>query len=145
LFWLRAALCAVMVSMTCPSVKASPCQRKCEARSSGAFGELRADDEPQVRLVQLGQVRPREHPGVGDHDHLGHLVPFGEGLDDRDDGRGLGPVAGEAADLEREALPVDEQPDDDLRVDAPLLGVADLAQVVLVIGLEVQRRGVIEH
>lgn len=27
----------VMVSMICPSVNASPCQRKCEARSIGAL------------------------------------------------------------------------------------------------------------
>ena len=40
--------------------------------------------------------------------------------------------------------PVDQQPDDDLRVDAAFLGVADLAQVVFLLGLEVQRRHVVE-
>ena len=57
---------------------------------------------------------------------------------------GLGLVALEAADLEREPAPVDQQPDDDLRVDAAFLGVADLAQVVFLLGLEVERRDVVE-
>ena len=35
-------------------------------------------------------------------------------------------------------MTVDQQPDDDLRIDPPLLGVADLAQVVLTLGLEVE-------
>ena len=41
----------VMVSMTCPSVKASPCQRKCEAKSAGGFGDAGADDEPQPGVI----------------------------------------------------------------------------------------------
>ena len=45
------------------------------------------------------------------------------GCDDRDDGGGLGLVALEAADLQREPGAVDEQADDDLRVDAAFLGV----------------------
>ncbi len=69
----------------------------------------------------------------------------GELLDDRDDRCGLGLVALEAADLEGEPVPVDQQPDHDLRVDAAFLGVADLAQVVFLLGLEVQRRDVVEH
>ena len=42
------------------------------------------------------------------------------------------------ADLERKTGPVDQQSDDDLGVDPPLLGIADLAQVVLTLGLKVQ-------
>ena len=57
----------------------------------------------------------------------------------------LGLVSLEAADLEREALPVDQQADHDLRIDPAFLGVADLAQPVLVLGLEVERRDVVEH
>ena len=41
-------------------------------------------------------------------------------------------------------MPVDEQPDHDLRVNPPFLAVADFAQVVLALGLEVQRRHVVE-
>ncbi len=57
----------------------------------------------------------------------------------------LGLVPLEAADLEREAPPVDQQADHDLRIDPAFLGVADLAQPVLVLGLEVERRHVVEH
>ena len=71
-------------------------------------------------------------------------VPGLERLDDRQDRGGLGLVALEAADLQREPAPVDQQPDHDLRVDPAFLGVADLAQVVLLLGLEVQRRHVVQ-
>jgi hypothetical protein len=50
----------------------------------------------------------------------------------------------EAADLQGEPVPVDQQPHHDLRVDPPLLRVADLAQAVFLLGLEVQRRYVIQ-
>jgi hypothetical protein len=70
-------------------------------------------------------------------------MPLSEGLHDRDDGGGLGPVALEAADLQRETVPVDQQPDHDLGVNPAFLGVADLAQVVLLLGLEVQRGRVV--
>ena len=62
-----------------------------------------------------------------------------------DDGGRLGGVALEAADFQREPGPVHQQADHDLRVDAAFLGVADLAQLVFVLGLEVQRRHVIEQ
>jgi hypothetical protein len=64
-------------------------------------------------------------------------VPGAELADDRQDGVLFGFVSLEAADLEGEALPVDQQPDQDLRVDPAFLGVADLAQPVLVLGLEI--------
>jgi hypothetical protein len=57
---------------------------------------------------------------------------------------GLGFVAFEAADLEREAVAVDQQTDHDLRVDAAFFGVADLAQVVFLFCLEVESRDVVE-
>jgi hypothetical protein len=70
-------------------------------------------------------------------------------LHDRDDGEGLGFVALVAADLEREASPVDEQSDHDLRVDAAFLGVADLPQsacaLVFLGCFEVERGDVVEH
>ena len=61
-----------------------------------------------------------------------------EGLHDGNDRGGLGPVALPATNSQGEAGPVDQQPDDDLGVDPPLFGVADLAQVVLLLGLEVE-------
>ena len=68
-----------------------------------------------------------------------------EGLHDGDDRGGLSLVPLPAADLERETMTVDQQPDDDLRIDPPFLGVADLAQVVLTLGLEVERGHACRH
>ena len=64
-------------------------------------------------------------------------MPGAELADDRQDGVLFGLVPLEAADLQREALAVNQQPDQDLRVDPAFLGVADLAQPVLVLGLEI--------
>ena len=65
--------------------------------------------------------------------------------DDRHDRGRLGLVSLEAADLQREPAPIHEQADHDLRIDPALLGVADLAQPVFLLGLEVKRGDVIEH
>ncbi len=111
----------------------------------GGLGDPRADDELQPGLVELAQVGRREHPGVGDHHQALEGVPVLEGPDDRQQREGLGLVALEAADLEGEPAPVDQQPDHDLGVHAAFLGVADLAQLVLVLGLEVQRGHVVQH
>ena len=43
-----------------------------------------------------------------------------------------------AADLERKTAPVNQQPDDDLRIDPTLLGVTHPPQIILTLGLEVQ-------
>jgi hypothetical protein len=50
-------------------------------------------------------------------------VAFGERLDDRHDGQGLGTVALKTPDLQGEPGPVDQQPDHDLGVHAAFLGV----------------------
>src|SRR5690606_1642984 len=92
-----------------------------------------------VGLLQRGQVGRREHAGVGHDDHVLDVVAFLELLDDRDDRGCLGLVALVAANLEGKPVAVDEQTDDDLGGDAAFLGVADLAQVVLLLRLEVQR------
>ena len=84
-------------------------------------------------------------PAPGDHHELLDAVGGLEGLHDGDDRGGLGPVALPAADLERETMTIDQQPDDDLRVNPPLLGVTDLAQVVLLLGLEVERGDARRH
>ena len=115
----------------------------------GRLGDPRADDEPQPGVVEVAQVGRGQHAGVGDDDHVGHAVAFLELLHDRDDRQRLGLVALEAADLEGEAAPVDQQADHDLRIDASFLGVADLAQpacaVVFLLGFEVERGHVVEH
>ena len=71
-------------------------------------------------------------------------MPFLEGLQDRDEGAGLGLVPLEAVHLQREAGGVDHEPDLDLRVDPAFLAHPDLAELVLVLNLEVQRRAVIK-
>ena len=96
------------------------------------LGHAGADDEPQPGFVELAQVRRGQHPGVGHHDHVGRCCAvLGTALMIGTMRVRLGLVPLEAADLEREPVPVDQQPDHDLRVDAAFLGVADLAQVVL--------------
>ena len=141
---LREPRLGVMVSMTCPSVKASPSQWKWASRSPGRGWCGPRDDETQPRLIQGRQVGRREHAGVGDHHKLLNVVGGLEGLHDGNDRGGLGLVALPAADLERKTGPVDQQSDDDLRIGPPLLGVTDLAQVVLTLGLEVERGHVIQ-
>ena len=111
----------VRVSMTCPSVNASPCQRKCDSRSTGALVTREPTMNPRPGVVQVGQIRGREHAGVGDHDHGLDPVPGLELPDDRQDRELLRLVPLEAADLQGEALPVDEQADHDLRVDPAFL------------------------
>ena len=77
-------------------------------------------------------------PAPGDHHELGDAVSGLEGLHHGDDRGGLSPVALPAADLERKTAPVDQQSDDDLGVDPPLLGVTHPPQIILTLGLEVQ-------
>ena len=67
-----------------------------------------------------------------------------EGLHHRDDRGGLGLVPLPAADLEGETTAVDQQADDDLGVDPPLLGVTHPPQVVLLLGLEIERGDVVQ-
>ena len=68
-----------------------------------------------------------------------------EGLHNGDDGGGLGLVALPAPDSQGETTAVDQQAHDDLGVDPPVLGVTDLAQVVLTLGLEVQGGDACRH
>ncbi len=117
---------------------------KVRRQIGGSLRHARADDEPQPGLIQRFEVRGGEHPGVGDHDEVVQPVPGLETLNDRQDRRSLGLVAFPAADLQREPVTVDQQPDDDLWVDPAFLGVADLTQPVFVLGLEVQRRDVVQ-
>ena len=84
-------------------------------------------------------------PAPGDYDQGLDLGGLAELFNDTDDRGGLGPVALPATDSQGEAGPVDQQPDDDLGVDPSLFGVADLAQLVLLLGVEVERGDARRH
>ena len=94
----------------------------------------------QGDLVGLG-----DHAGIGDHGDVGELVGGLEGVDDRQHGGGLGLVALERFDRQRESGCVGEQPDRDLRFQPSLFGESGLAEPVAGVGFEVQRAHVVEH
>ena len=103
------------------------------------------DDEPQPRLIQSRQVGRREHACVSDHHEVLDAVGGLECLHNGNDRGGLDHVALPAADLERKTGPINQQAHDDLRIDPPLLGVTDLAQVILTLDLEVQGGDACRH
>jgi hypothetical protein len=109
----------------------------------GCLGQAGADDEGETGVLKRVQVCRREHPGVGDDDHVRDPVAGLEGFQNGDEGGRLCLAPLEQVHLQREPAGVHEEPDLDLRVDAVLLAHADLAQRVLV--LEVERGDVIEH
>ena len=78
-------------------------------------------------------------PAPGDHHELLDTVSGLEGLHHGDDRGGLSLVALPAIDLQGETAPVDQQSDDDLGVDPPLLGVTHPPQIILTLSLEVER------
>jgi hypothetical protein len=57
-----------------------------------------------------------DHPGIGDHGHIGEVVGGLEGVDHRQHGGSLGLVALEGFHGQREPRSVGEQPDGDLRI-----------------------------
>ena len=57
------------------------------------------------------------------HRCIGQVVACLKGGDDREHGGGLGVIALEAADLQREPGAVRQQPDDDLRIQTPLFRI----------------------
>src|SRR5436190_23021132 len=71
-------------------------------------------------------------------------MQFLEGLQDWDDGGGLGLVALERVNSHGKAAGVGEQTDGDLRLQAPLLGEPRLTETVTGVGLEVQRCHVVQ-
>ena len=103
-----------------------------------------ADDEPHPGVVQGRQVGGREHAGVGDDDELLDAVGGLEGLHDGDDRGGLSLVPLPAADLERETMTVNQQAHDDLGVDPPVLGITHPPQIILTLGLKVERGDVVQ-
>ena len=83
-------------------------------------------------------------PAPGDHHELGDTVSGLDGLHHGDDRGGLSLVALPAIDLQGETAPVDQQSDDDLGVDPPLLGVTHPPQIILTLSLEVQGGHVVQ-
>lgn len=112
---------------------------KMRGKITGCLRHPGADDELQPGLVQRREVGGRQHAGVGGDDHFDPVEAVA-GLElphDRNDRAGFGRVAFVASDLQREAGAVNQQTDDDLRIDAPLLRVPVFPQVILFFGLEV--------
>lgn len=96
------------------------------------------DDELQPSIIELLQVLCREHAGISSHDHILHTMPVLEGFDHGNDRVRLCLRSLEAPDLEWEPGPIDEETDDNLRVDATFFRVPDSAQLVFLLSLEVQ-------
>ena len=84
-------------------------------------------------------------PAPVDDDELLDAVGGLEGLHDGDDGGGLSFVPFPAPDSQGETTAVDQQADDDLRIDPPLLGVTHPPQVVLTLSLEIERGHACRH
>ena len=101
-------LLGVMVSMTWPSVKASPCQWKCASRSSGARVVREPTMKPTPASFRAFRLAVDSMPAPGDYDQGLDLGGLAELFNDTDDRGGLGPVALPATDSQGEAGTVDQ-------------------------------------
>src|SRR4051795_7732531 len=140
----------VIVSMICPSLNASPCQRKWDSKSTGALvtreptmnrrsassSSLRlvADSIPASATTTMSAMLCRAWNCL----MIGRIVRVSALLPSKQP-------------IEREPASVDQEPDDHLWVDTAFLGIADLAQPglpagvgVFLLGFEVERRDVVE-
>ena len=115
------------------------------AHHIGQIRDAGTEDERQPRGLQRDLVGFGDHPGIGDHGHVGELVGGLERVDDRHHRGGLGLVALERRDGQRESGGVGEQAEGDLRVQTAFLGKSRLTEPVTGIGLEVQCAHVVEH
>ena len=84
-------------------------------------------------------------PAPGDHHKLLDAVGGLEGLRDGDDRGGLSLISFPAPDSQGETTAVDQQADDDLGVDPPVLGITHPPQIILTLGLEVQGGDACRH
>jgi hypothetical protein len=111
--------------MICPSVKTSPFQWKCEARSIGAFTLREPTMNPSPASSRADRFDCAEHAGIsGDHHRrIAEVMTIGEAGDDRDKRGGLGRVALKTANLQRESGAIHQEADDDLRIDAAFLRI----------------------
>jgi hypothetical protein len=110
----------------------------------GDVGDLHAEDERQPGGLDRFLVRFGDHARVRDDGDVGQVVGGHELLDDRQHRLGLGLVALEGGDHQREPGLVGEQAYGDLRLQPSLLGEPGLAEPVARIGLEVERGYVIQ-
>ena len=78
--------------------------------------DVGTEDERQTGGLDGLLVARGHHPGIGDHGDLGQVVGGLERADDRQHRGGLGLVALERVEHQREPGPVGEQPDRDLRL-----------------------------
>ena len=101
-------LLGVMVSISCPSVKASPCQWKCASRSSGARVVREPTMKPTPASFRAFRLAVDSMPAPGDYDQGLDLGGLAELFNDTDDRGGLGPVALPATDSQGEAGTVDQ-------------------------------------
>jgi len=130
----------------CPSpIDSSPVGFAPVRHDVGNLRDLGAEDEREPGLLDRFLVRVRDHPGVGDDRDVSQLMGGHERGDRGQHGRGLGLVALQRLDRQREPGPVGEQADSDLRLQAAFLGEAGLAEPVPGIGLEIQRGHVEQH
>ena len=111
----------------------------------GNIGDPGSDDERQAGVFDLLQVRLRHHPGIGDDRDLRQRVRDHERLQHRQDRGGLGGIALERVDLQREPAHIGQQTDGDLGFQPAFLGEPGLAEPVALVGLEIQRRDVVQH
>ena len=128
------------MSMSCPSWKALPFQWKWASRSLGARTCRVPTMKRRCALSSAVRLAAESIPGVSHDDELLDAVSSLEGLHDGDDGGGLSLVPFPAAESQGETITVDQQ----AGVDLMLLGVSDLAQLVLLLGLEVQGGHVVQ-
>jgi hypothetical protein len=84
-------------------------------------------------------------PGTGDHRDVADLGGLRELGDDRKHRGGLGLVPLERGHLQRKPGCIRQQPERDLRLEAPFLEVPGLREPVTAVGLEVQRARVLHH
>ena len=115
------------------------------AHHVGQMRDTGAQDERQPGGLQGDLVGLGDHPGIGDHGDIGQLVGGLEGVDHRQHRGGLGLVALERLNRQREPGRVGQQAEGDLWLQTPLFGESGLTEPVTGIGLEVQRRDVEQH
>lgn len=110
----------------------------------GDVGDAGAEDERQPGGLDRRAVRLRDHAGVGDDGDVTQPVGGHERCDDREHGGGLGFVAFERLDHQRETRGVGEHAEGDLWFQAAFLGESRLAEPVALVGLEGESRDVVE-
>ena len=92
------------------------------AHDIGQLRDAGSEDEREPGGLQGDLVGLRDHAGIGNHCHVGELMRLLEGVDDRQHRGGLGFVALEGRNGQREPGRVGEQTQGDLRFQPAFLG-----------------------